>query len=138
MSLETESVDELVAAMNATKKGLKAARSEGGYFYFLGDAKGKEAALIVFDKKKDSDGKKTLRIGRSLLKVFRKGGVKARYSYGAINPGSALVFSIEKGNAKPAILKFAFKKSTMLHDGVGSSMVGTLKGVKFQMASQNL
>jgi hypothetical protein len=46
-----------------------------------------------------------------------------------------MVFSIQKGTAKPAMLKLAFKKCTMLHDGVGSAMVGMLKGVKFQMAA---
>ena len=118
MSLEPEIVDELVSAMAVTKKGLRASQGEGGHFYFVGDAKGNEGALIVFNNSKDANGKKTLRTGRSLLKTFRKGGVKPRYSQGTVLKGSPTVFSIQKGTAKPAMLKLAFKKCTMLHDGL--------------------
>ena len=136
MSLDQETVEELVAAMSVTRKGMRLAHREGGHFYFVGDMKGTECVLIVFNKRKDKEGKKTLRIGRSMVRTFRKNGVKPFYSQGIVEPGKPTFFSIEKGNARPATLKIAFKKCTMLHEGVGNALVGVLKGVKFQMASK--
>ena len=137
MSLDQESIDSLVASMALTKKGLKASLKDGGYFYFAGDSKGTEGALIVFSESKDADGGRTKRSGRKLLKVFRSAGVTPRYSQGQISSGKPMVFSIEKGNLKPALMKQVFKKCTTLHRGVGQDMVSVLKSARFQMASQD-
>lgn len=124
----------LVDSMAATAKGLKSAKTDGGFFYFVGDAKGENAALMVLGRKKDADGKKTFRSGRGLLKEFKKEHGKGLYSQGEIIAGSSLTFSITKGSAKPGIIKRAFKKSALLHEGVGTALVGVLKGAKIEMS----
>ncbi len=134
MGLKPDSRDAIVASMAPTKKGLKAAQSEGGFFYFVSDAKGMESALIVHGKGKDGDGKKTFRIGRGLLKDFKSGKVKPFFCQGSIEAGSPLRFAIDKGTAKPTVLKNAFKKSDLLADGLGASLVGLLKSAKIGVA----
>jgi hypothetical protein len=134
MGLNEETRTALIAAMGKTPKGLRGAQDGGGHFYFLADSKGVEGALVVLSKDKDTDGKKTFRIGRGLLKDFRSGGVKPLYSQGEVAAGSPMVFNIQKGNAKPALISRAFKKCEMIHSGVGSALVGVLKGAKIAMA----
>ena len=104
MGLKKDAVASLVAAMAVTRKGLKEASREGGHFYFVGDAKGRDGALIVFGPGKDGDGKKTFRTGRGLLQVFKKGGVKPVYSQGSIQSGSPLVFAITNDHDERAVL----------------------------------
>lgn len=121
-------------AMSLTPKALKTASNSGGFFYFVSDAKGEKAALIVFDRDKDSDGKKATRAGRSVVKDFKKEYGKALFSQGEIvSSGGKVTFVIDKGNAKPAVIKRAFKGSDVLHDGVGAALVSVLKGAKLQV-----
>ena len=127
----------VLESMSATAKGLKGAKSSGGFFYFVSDTKGQNAALMVVDKGKDPDGKKTFRMGRGLLKEFKKEFRKGLYSQGEIKvAGSSVTFAITKGSVKPAIMKKAFKASDLLHEGVGASNIGVLKGAKITMAGQ--
>jgi|GEM_PF-3700325 len=124
----------IVKAMGITAKGLKGARSKGGYFYFIGDPQGNNAALMVYDKDKDADGKKSFRAGKGLLADFKKEFGKALYSQGEISVEGKLIFSITKGNAKPSIMKRAFKTSNILKEGIGNAGVSLLKSAKIKMA----
>jgi hypothetical protein len=125
----------VLESMAGTAKGLRDAASGGGFFYLVTDAKGANAALVVLSEKKDADGKKTGRLGRSMLKDFKKEHGKGLFSEGRIESGSPVVFSITKGSAKPGIIKRAFKQSSLLHEGVGASVLGLLKGAKIRMSA---
>jgi len=125
----------IVDAMSNSTKGLKDASSDGGFFYFVSDQKGVNAAIIAFGRKKDGDGKKTFRVGRGLLKDFRKEHGKAVFSQGEIQPGSSIAFEISKGNAKPTAMKRAFKSSDLLHEGVGAAGVALLKAAKIRVGA---
>lgn len=136
MGLTDKTTADLISQMAPTRKGLSASARDGGFFYFVSDPKGQDGALIVQSAARDSDGKKTARAGRALLKVFKKDGVRPRYSQGKILSGKPLVFEIDAGSARPATLSAAFKKSSLLHDGVGAALAGALKGAKIRMAGQ--
>ena len=111
----------LEQTMGKSQKSLNQAKKDGGYFYFVSDKKGEQAALMVLDLAKDSDGTKTFRMGRSMLKEFKKDVRQAVYSQGKVVAGKTLTFEVTKGNAKPAIMKKAFKKSDALKNGLGSA-----------------
>ncbi|MFT4979779.1 MAG: AraC-like DNA-binding protein [Myxococcota bacterium] len=125
----------LAESMDKTAKGLKDARSDGGFFFIVTDAKGVNAALMANGAARDADGKKTFRSGRGVLRDFKKEHGKCFYCQGEIIPGSTLIFNITKGTAKPTVIKRAFKGSEMLHEGVGSALIGALKGAKITMSA---
>jgi hypothetical protein len=135
MPLKQEQKDIALDAMKKfTGKGLKSSKEGGGHFYYVSDSKGVEAALIVMATSKDEKGSRTSREGRGILKAFKKCG-RAIFCEGSVSyESSKMYFSIDKGSAKPSIIKKAFKQCAMLHEGVGSSLVGILKGAKIQMA----
>jgi len=132
---EEKAKDTVIKSMGVTKKSLMKALTNGGFFYFIGDADGKAGALIVFDKKKDKDGKMTFRTGRGLLKDFKTGYGKPLYSQGEVTNTNGGTFNISKGNAKPAMLKKAFKKNPVLLKGLSAGVAGKLKSIKIKMAS---
>lgn len=136
MGLSDKSISEVVASMASTRKGLMGAQSGGGHFYFVGDAKGSEGALIVYDTSRDRKGKKTLSAGRSLMKIFRDDKVTPLvYSIGTVQSGDPLIFNLTKGSAKPAQIRLAFKSAkTTLHQVTGMSLL--LQGVRFKVAGQ--
>ena len=107
--------------MGRSQKSLLLAKKIGGHFYFVSDRKGANAALIVIDQRKDEDGAKTFRMGRGMLKEFKKDVRQAVYSQGNVLAGNKLTFEITKGNAKAAIMKKAFKKSEKLKNGLGAA-----------------
>ena len=125
---------QLIKSMALTQKGLKSAKDKGGFFYFVTDPKGEQSALMVLGVDKDPDGSTTFRKGRGLLKDFKGAhpGVKAAYAQGGIVSGSPLVFEVQKGNAKPTIIKKAFKKSPPLKTVLGGQM-SLLKNAKIVM-----
>ena len=121
----------IVDSMSSTAKGLKNSKKDGGFFYFISDNRGTNAVLMAIEKKIDGDGKKTARSGRAVLKAFKKAHGKAVYSQGKLLlTGSGLTFAITGGNAKPSTMKVAFKRSALLHEGVGAAAVAILKGSK--------
>ena len=124
----------IIDAMKGSKARLIKAKNSGGFFYFVGDAKGKNAALLVYDQGKDAEGKKTFREGRGLIGDFKKEHGKALYCQGEIITGSRLTFSIQKGNAKPSVVKKAFKASETLKQGLGGPAMSILKSAKIVVA----
>ena len=136
MGLKATTIDAMTQKMAATRKGFKAASREDGHFYFVSDPKGKQGALIVHGVAADPEGKKTARLGRSLLQDARKNGERLKYSQGTVSAGSPLVFSITAGNARPTTIKAAFKGSQTLHDGVGSAAASLLKSARIKATGQ--
>jgi hypothetical protein len=126
----------LVQLMSPTKTSISKIKSKGGFFYFLCDSTGANAAIMALDATKDSEGKKSFRDGRGLMKEFKKEFGKPKFSQGRIEAGkSSVTLVITKGNAKPAQMMRAFKKKNILHEGVGTKGVALFKSAKIIMDS---
>jgi hypothetical protein len=119
--------------MGPTKTSISKIKSKGGFFYFICDSTGENAAIMALDSVKDSDGKKTYRDGRGLIKEFKKEYGKPKFSQGRIEGGKSVTLIITKGSAKPSQMKRAFKKKNILHEGVGPKGVALLKSAKIIM-----
>lgn len=124
--------------MKPTKDSIGKVKDNGGFFYFLCDTKGTNAALMVFDTGKDADGKRTFRQGRGLIKDFKAEFGKPKVSQGKIQAGTPVTFAITKGNVKPAQMKLAFKKSKVLHEGIGPNGIKVVKSAKVTMDAETV
>jgi len=111
---------DLIESMSGTAQGLRSAASRGGHFYFVSDRKGQQAVLIAIGKDKDAEGAKTARLGRSVLRAFKKAHGACVFAQGAIEP-DPLRFVLGAGSARPSLLVRAFKKSPLLEEGLGAA-----------------
>lgn len=106
------------------KKILSKGGSLGGSFYFVSNAKGTDAVVVVHVVRKAADAKKAAKEGKS----FRKEIKGAKYCSGSVTAlKKKLVFHIEVGTAPTTLMKSAFTKLAKADAGLG-----LLKKAKYQ------
>ena len=102
----------ITAAAQAAAGALKKIRAGKGklvgYFYYVGDTRGKQAALVVTLQARDKKGTKASSEGKKLRKLIPG----AKFSRGTVSvDGSKLIFELRAGSASGGHVKSGFKKS---------------------------